>query len=99
MMWVSGVDKRCTDFNRGWLEFTGCPMEQQIGDGWADGVYPDDLERCFATYVEAFDARRPFTMEYRLRRYDGEYRWITDTGTPRFLPDGTFAGYIGVVSK
>ena len=95
MMWVSGVDKRCTDFNRGWLEFTGCPMEQQIGDGWADGVYPDDLEQCLATYVEAFDARRPFTMEYRLIRYDGEYRWITDTGTPRFLLDGTFAGYIG----
>jgi len=95
MMWISGVDKRCTDFNRGWLEFTGRRIEQEIGDGWADGVYPDDLERCLATYVEAFDARRPFTMEYRLRRYDGEYRWITDTGTPRFLPDGTFAGYIG----
>ena len=95
MMWVSGVDKRCTDFNRGWLEFTGRRIEQEIGDGWADGVYPDDLERCFATYVEAFDARRPFTMEYRLRRYDGEYRWITDTGTPRFLHDGSFVGYIG----
>ena len=95
MMWVSGVDKRCTDFNRGWLEFTGRLIEQQVGDGWADGVYPDDLERCLATYVEAFDARRPFTMEYRLRRYDGEHRWITDTGTPRFLPDGTFSGYIG----
>jgi PAS domain S-box-containing protein len=95
MMWVSGVDKRCTDFNRGWLEFTGRRIEQQVGDGWADGVYPDDLEQCLATYVEAFDARRPFTMEYRLIRYDGEYRWITDTGTPRFLLDGTFAGYIG----
>jgi PAS domain S-box-containing protein len=95
MMWISGVDKRCTDFNRGWLEFTGRPIEQQIGDGWADSVHPDDLQRCLATYVEAFDARRPFTMEYRLRRYDGQYRWITDTGTPRFMHDGTFAGYIG----
>jgi PAS domain S-box-containing protein len=80
MMWISGVDKRCTDFNRGWLEFT---------------VHSDDLERCLATYTEAFDARRPFTMEYQLRRYDGQYRWITNTGTPRFLPDSTFAGYIG----
>jgi PAS domain S-box-containing protein len=95
MMWISGVDKCCSDFNRGWLEFTGRPIEQQLGDGWVDGVHPDDLERCLATYNQAFDARRQFTMEYRLRRYDGEYRWITDTGTPRFLHDTTFVGYIG----
>jgi PAS domain S-box-containing protein len=95
MMWISGVDKRCTDFNRGWLEFTGRPIELEIGDGWADGVHSDDLQQCLATYIEAFDARQPFTMEYRLRRNDGQYRWLTDTGTPRFLHDGTFAGYIG----
>ena len=95
MMWISGVDKRCIDVDRGWLEFTGRPIEQQIGGDWTEGVYPDDLDRCLATYGEAFDARRPFTMEYRRRRYDGDYRWITDTGTPRFLHDGIFAGYIG----
>ncbi len=95
MMWMAGVDKLCTDFNLGWLAFTGRAIEDEVGNGWAGGVHPDDLPRCLKTYIEAFDARLPFTMEYRLRRYDGEYHWITDSGSPRFLSDGTFAGYIG----
>ena len=95
MMWMSGVDKLCTDFNRGWLTFTGRSIEQEVGNGWAEGVHPDDVQKCIAIYVEAFDKRRPFSMEYRLRRYDGEYHWISDSGSPRFLADGTFAGYIG----
>ena len=95
MMWMSGVDKLCTDFNRGWLTFTGRSIEQELGNGWTEGVHPDDLQKCITIYVEAFDQRRPFSMEYRLRRYDGEYHWISDSGSPRFLPDGTFAGYIG----
>jgi PAS domain S-box-containing protein len=95
MMWMSGVDKLCTDFNRGWLAFTGRSIEQELGHGWTDGVHPDDLQKCITIYVEAFDQRRPFSIEYRLRRYDGEYHWISDSGSPRFLPDGAFAGYIG----
>jgi PAS domain S-box-containing protein len=95
MMWMSGVDKLCTDFNRGWLTFTGRSIEQEVGNGWVEGVHPDDVQRCIAIYVEAFDRRHPFSMEYRLRRYDGEYHWISDSGSPRFLADGTFAGYIG----
>jgi len=95
MMWMSSIDKSCMDFNRGWLQFTGRTLEQELGDGWAEGVFPDDLQRCLQTYVKSFDERRPFTMEYRLRRHDGAYRWITDVGVPRFLPDGSFAGYIG----
>jgi PAS domain S-box-containing protein len=95
MMWMSGVDKLCTDFNRGWLTFTGRSIEQEIGNGWAEGVHPDDVQRCLAIYVDAFDMRQSFSMEYRLRRYDGEYHWISDSGSPRFLADGTFAGYIG----
>lgn len=95
MMWMAGVDKLCTTFNRGWLTFTGRAMEEEIGNGWAAGVHPDDLQRCMKIYIESFDARLPFTMEYRLRRYDGQYRWIRDDGSPRYLPNGTFAGYIG----
>lgn len=95
MMWMSGTDKLCTFFNRGWLNFTGRTMQQELGEGWATGVHPDDLERCLSTYVTAFDARQDFEMEYRLRRRDGEYRWIVDYGVPRFGSNGSFCGYIG----
>ncbi|HET8580126.1 MAG TPA: PAS domain S-box protein, partial [Nitrospiraceae bacterium] len=95
MVWMSGPDKRCTYFNKGWLDFTGRPIEQELGDGWAENVHPDDLEKCLETYVQAFDARKDLSMEYRLRRADGEYRWIWDIGVPRFDGSGEFAGYIG----
>ncbi len=95
MVWVSGPDKLCTFFNEGWLEFTGRTMKQELGDGWAEGVHPDDVNRCIATYTGAADARRRFRMEYRLRRADGEYRWVLDDGVPRFTPSQVFAGYIG----
>jgi PAS domain S-box-containing protein len=95
MMWMAGPDKGCTDFNRGWLAFTGRAITEERGDGWAAGVHPADLQDCISKYHAAFDQRRPFTLQYRLRRHDGEYRWITDTGVPRFLPDGSFVGYIG----
>src|SRR5258708_35698010 len=95
MIWMSGTDKLCTFFNKGWLGFTGRPLEQELGDGWAEGVHREDFDRCFEVYVNSFEARQPFTMEYRLRRSDGEYRWVLDNGTPRFAPDDTFLGYIG----
>ena len=95
LIWMSGLDKLCTFFNKVWLEFTGRTVEQEMGNGWAEGVHPDDFQSCLKTYVEAFDAREPFVMQYRLRRHDGEYRWISDTGVPRYDAQRNFAGYIG----
>ncbi|MFH7026639.1 MAG: PAS domain S-box protein [Heteroscytonema crispum UTEX LB 1556] len=95
LIWMAGTDKQRNYFNRSWLEFTGRTLEQEIDNGWAEGVHPEDRECCMDIYVTAFDARQSFTMEYRQRRFDGEYRWILDSGTPRFKSDGSFAGYIG----
>jgi diguanylate cyclase (GGDEF)-like protein/PAS domain S-box-containing protein len=95
LIWMSGLDKLCNWFNKVWLEFTGRSLEQELGNGWTEGVHLEDFQRCLDTYVTAFDARQEFVMEYRLRRHDGEYRWLTDHGTPRFDEQGIFLGYIG----
>ncbi|HEX8472698.1 MAG TPA: PAS domain S-box protein [Pyrinomonadaceae bacterium] len=95
LIWVAGTDKLCYFFNKTWLEFTGRTSEQEFGDGWMEGVHPDDFERCLRVYTTNFDARRSFAAEYRLRRHDGEYRWVLSNGVPRFSPDGSFIGFIG----
>jgi PAS domain S-box-containing protein len=95
MIWVSGPDKLCTFFNKPWLDFTGRAMGEGLGYGWAEGVHLEDYDRCLEIYVKSFEAREPFKMEYRLRRHDGEYRWILDHGVPRYSPGGDFLGYIG----
>ena len=94
MIWRSNPDKLCDWFNKPWLDFVGRTMEQELGNGWADGVHLDDFERCLKTYVAAFDARERFSMVYRLRRADGAYRAILDNGAP-FYRGGAFAGYFG----
>ena len=96
MIWMSGLDMGCTYFNQQWLDFTGRTMEEELGTGWTDNIHPEDYIRCLDTYAKSFDLRRPFEIEYQMRRSDGEYRWIYDKGTPCFSsPDHVFLGYIG----
>jgi PAS domain S-box-containing protein len=95
LVWMSGTDKLYNFFNEGWSKFTGRTVEEELGEGWVSGVHPQDVQHCLEIYSASFDARVDFEMEYRLRRFDGEYRWIVDYGIPRFESDGTFCGYIG----
>ena len=95
MIWRSGLDGNCYYFNETWLRFTGRTMEQERGDGWFGGVHPEDADACMKTYLDAFQQHLPFEMEYRLKRYDGVYRWINDRGVPVFGEEHTFLGYIG----
>ena len=95
MIWMAGTDKLCSYVNQPWLAFTGCSLDDELGNGWTDRIFQEDVERCLEIYSAAFDRREPFEIEYRVRRHDGEYRWIFDLGVPRFNADGSFAGYIG----
>src|ERR671933_2362565 len=95
LLWLSGTDGQGTFFNKTWLDFTGRTLEEELGLGWLDNIHPEDRQRSRETYLKAFEVRENFEMEYRLLRFDGEYRWIVDLGKPRFTPNGSFAGYIG----
>ena len=96
LIWVAGTDGLCNWFNRGWLEFTGHTMAQELGNGWTEGVHPQDFQPCVDQYLKHFKAHEEFLIEYRLRRSDGQYRWVLDSGTPVFDADSKFLGYNGV---
>src|SRR5260221_1590782 len=95
MIWASDEDKLATWFNKQWLDFVGRPLEQELGNGWTENLHPEDSDRCLQVYTSAFDARMPFSMEYRLKRHDGEYRWVLKKGIPLYGPHDEFSGYTG----
>lgn len=95
LLWMAGLDARCLFFNQRWLNFSGRTMEQEFGFQWAEGVHHEDFQNCIDVYMRAFNARREFVMEYRLKRHDGQYRWLLDIGRPYRDANGAFAGYIG----
>src|SRR5678816_1514935 len=94
MIWMSGTDKFHDYFNKPWLEFTGRTLEEESDEGWLESVHPDDIQECIDTYNASFKEQKGFYTEYRLRRHDGVYRWISDNSVPRFSPDGEFLGFI-----
>lgn len=95
LIWRANTDALCDYFNDRWLSFRGRTMDQEYGNGWTEGVHPDDFDRCLKIYSDNFAIRKPFEMEYRLIRYDGLYRWIFDRGVPFYDDNDIFAGFIG----
>lgn len=95
MIWRSNLTTECDYFNKTWLDFTGRTFQEELGFGWAKGVHPDDFDKCVKIYVDSFNKQQKFEMDYRLKRYDGQYRWINDRGTPFYSDDDKFLGYIG----
>jgi PAS domain S-box-containing protein len=91
---MSGPDALCTYVNAGWLAFTGRSLVEELGDGWAEGVFPEDHERCLTTSRDAVARRVPLEMEYRLRRADGTFRWLLDRGAPVYGSDGALSEYV-----
>jgi len=94
MIWLSGTDAMCSFFNRSWLEFRGRRIEEEMGNGWTEGLHPDDRDLCLETYLKAFSARQPFRVQYRLQKSSGDYAWVEANGTPRF-DNGLFIGFMG----
>ncbi|HEX7863179.1 MAG TPA: PAS domain-containing protein [Verrucomicrobiae bacterium] len=95
MIWMSGADMGCFYFNTAWLQYRGRTLSQEFGNGWAEGVHPEDLERCVQHYVSSFQQRVPFVMSYRLQHHTTEYRWILDRGSPHYTATGEFLGFFG----
>ncbi len=96
MVWMCGGDALRTYFNKAWLSFRSRALEEELGNGWIEGVQPDDRDHCLETYLKSFSSRQPYQMQYRLQRQSGDYCWVEESGVPRCNAEGEFSGYIGV---
>ena len=97
MVWLSGPDAMCTYFNRAWLEYRGRTPADEMGNGWSEGLHPDDRDLCIEAYLKAFTARQPFRIQYRLMKSNSDFGWVEVTGHPRF-DEGAFIGFVGTAS-
>ncbi|HUJ40194.1 MAG TPA: PAS domain-containing protein [Candidatus Acidoferrales bacterium] len=95
LIWMADDSGYLNYLNKGWLDFRGRTLDQELNLGWIEGLHPEDYQRCLDTFDQAFKARKPYEMEYRMRRHDGEFRWLLDRGVPRWSDDGSLAGFIG----
>ena len=95
LIWTARPDTTLDYLNGFCEQLTGRPLEELREKGWLDFVHPEDVDRCLATYMPAFEARKPFLLEYRLRHADGGYRWFLASGVPKYGRDGSFTGYVG----
>jgi PAS domain S-box-containing protein len=95
LIWTCDANRQFDYFNRPWLQFTGRTLAEECGTGWLEAVHPEDRDRCWAIYCQAFEQRETFSMVYRLRRRDGAYRRVQNDGTPQYGAEGEFLGYIG----
>lgn len=97
ILWVTEPDGSCSYLSRGWYDYTGQSQTEAVGYGWLIATHPDDADRSREAFLDANKRRQPFTIEYRIRRTDGEYHWAIDAGRPRFNANGVFLGYVGSV--
>lgn len=95
-IWMADAQGQLNYLNKGWLDFRGHTLEQELNFGWAEGLHPDDYQRCLDTYDQTVKTRTPYEMEYRMRRHDGEYRWLLDRGVPLWDAERNLAGFIGL---
>ena len=95
LIWMSGADGMCTFFNRAWLDLRGRRLDEELGNGWTEGLHPEDRDHCLDSYLRAFGARQPFRAQYRVMRSSGDYCWLENIGVPLCDEDGVFSGFMG----
>lgn len=95
LIWMCDINKEAVYFNKIWLEFRGKKVEDEIGQGWMEGIHPEDKDTFIKLFNSYFNEQKEFSLELRLRNYNGEYKWVINNGVPRYSTEGRFIGFIG----